>query len=148
MGDIVNLVGPFGDFYIRDTDTDIIYVAGGSGKAPIKSMVEHAAKYQNPRKMTYFFGARAMKDLYLTEEFQEYEKTMPDFTYVPVLSSPDPEDDWKGKTGFIPPYFKDYIRDPLKTEAYLCGSPGMIAAVEKELTKLGVPNDKIYFDSF
>ncbi|HPM02897.1 MAG TPA: 2Fe-2S iron-sulfur cluster binding domain-containing protein [Candidatus Cloacimonadota bacterium] len=148
VGDIVNLTGPFGDFFIRDTDADIIFVAGGSGKAPIKSMVEFAEKYENPRKMTYFFGARTLKDLYLTEDFREHEKKMKDFTYVPVLSAPDPDDQWEGKTGYIPPYFAEYIREPKNTEAYLCGSPGMISAVEKELVKLGVPKDKVYYDSF
>lgn len=148
VGDIVNLTGPFGDFYIRDTDADIIFVAGGSGKAPIKSMVEYMEKYGSKRKMTYFFGARTKKDLYLTEEFNAHEKQLQDFTYVPVLSVPEPGEVWEGKTGYIPPYFKEYIRDPKQTEAYLCGSPGMISAVEKELLLLGVPSQNIYYDSF
>ncbi len=148
IGDIVNLTGPFGDFYIRETDADIIFVAGGSGKAPIKSMVENMCSKGNKRKMTYFFGARSIKDLYLTELFKGYEKGMLDFTYVPVLSHSDASDNWTGKTGYIPPYFKEYIRDPQKTEAYLCGSPGMISAVEKELLALGVSAKNIFYDSF
>lgn len=147
-GDIVNLTGPFGDFYIRDTDADMIFIAGGSGKAPIKSMLEYLDNNKSKRKMTYFFGARTKKDLYLTEYMQEFEKSLEDFTYVPILSAPEDNDDWSGKKGYIPTYIKDYLRDSANTEAYLCGSPGMIAAVEKELIALKIPKEKIYYDSF
>ena len=148
MGDKVRFTGPYGEFYLRDTDADILFVAGGSGKAPIKSMLEHLAVTGTNRKMTYFFGARTPKDLYLTEEMESFEKVFDDFAYVPVLSHAEPSDNWKGKTGFVMPFFKDAIRDPKNTEAYLCGSPGMIGAVTKSLTELGVPKEKIYFDSF
>ncbi len=94
------------------------------------------------------FGARTTKDLYYTEFFQDFEKKMTDFTYVPVLSQPEDNSNWKGKTGYIPPYFTEYIRNPQNTEAYLCGSPGMIAAVTKGLVENGVSKDKIYYDSF
>lgn len=148
VGDKARFTGPYGDFYLRDTDADILFVAGGSGKAPIKSMLEHLAVTGTKRKMTYFFGACTPKDLYLTEEMEAFEKIFDDFAYVPVLSHAEPSDNWQGKTGFIMPYFKDAIRDPQNTEAYLCGSPGMIDAVTKSLTDLGVPKEKIYFDSF
>lgn len=147
-GDEVYLTGPYGDFYIRDTDADIIFVAGGSGKAPIKSMLEDLEITGCNRKMTYFFGARTTKDLYLTDYINHFQDVFPDFTYVPVLSHPTDDDNWKGKTGFVMPYFKDAIRDPKATEAYLCGSPGMINAVTKSLKELGVSEDKIYYDSF
>ena len=147
-GNTVNLTGPFGDFYIRDTENDIFFVAGGSGKAPIKSMVENLFEIGSKRKMVYFFGARTKKDLYYTELFEDYEKKLPDFSYIPVLSQPTSECDWKGRTGFIPEYFSEFIRNPEKTEAYLCGSPGMIAAVVKGLTKIGVPEEQIFFDKF
>lgn len=148
VGDRVSLTGPYGDFYLRDTDADIIYVAGGSGKAPIKSMLEQLAVVGCKRKMTYFFGARTMKDLYLTEEMQSFESIFPDFSYVPVLSAPEPGCNWTGKTGFVMPYFKDVIRDANNTEAYLCGSPGMINAVTKALMENGIAKEKIYYDSF
>ena len=148
VGDEVEVTGPYGDFFIRDTDADIIFVAGGSGKAPIKSMLEHLKVTGCDRKMTYFFGARTTKDLYMTDEMKAFEQVFPAFSYEPVLSHMEPDDNWQGKTGFVMPYFKDVIRDPLKTEAYLCGSPGMINAVTKSLRELGVPADKIYFDSF
>ncbi len=147
-GDIVDITGPYGDFFIRDTEADIIYVAGGSGKAPIKSMLEDLAEKGTDRRMAYFFGAQSKRDLYLTEEMHSYEEKFADFTYYPVLSSPTEEDKWDGRTGFVMPYFKEFIKDPKNTEAYLCGSPRMIDAVCAELEKMGVPKDKIYFDSF
>jgi len=119
VGDQVELTGPYGDFYIRDTHADIIFVAGGSGKAPIKSMLEHLKMTGCERKMTYFFGARTLRDLYLTEEMKSYERVFADFKYEPVLSQPEPNINWTGKTGFVMPYFKEVIRDPAKTEAYL-----------------------------
>ena len=147
-GDDINLTGPFGDFYIQGTDADMIFIAGGSGKAPIKSMVEYLLAHGTNRRMVYFFGARTPQDLYYTELFKEYEKKLPDFSYVPILSRPEKNSDWTGKTGYIPIYFKEYITNPKNTEAYLCGSPGMIAAVVKGLKEYGVPEDKIYYDSF
>jgi len=110
--------------------------------------LEHLQEVGTKRKMTYFFGARTAKDLYLTEEMKAFEEVFTEFEYVPVLSHPNTEDNWTGRTGFVMPYFKDAIRDPQNTEAYLCGSPGMISAVTKSLKEYGVPDDKIYFDSF
>jgi Na+-transporting NADH:ubiquinone oxidoreductase subunit F len=149
VGDKVNFTGPYGDFYLRDTDADILFVAGGSGKAPIKSILEHLKDVGTTRKMTYFFGARTTKDLYLNEEMQALEEHFTDFRYVPVLSHASEEENWQGKTGFVMPFFKEAIRDPQKTEAYLCGSPGMIAAVTKSLINdYGIAEEKIYYDSF
>lgn len=148
VGDEVFLTGPYGDFYLRDTSADILYVAGGSGKAPIKSMLEDLSETGTDRKMTYFFGARDLKDLYLTDAMQAYEQKFSNFKYEPVLSHPSEKSVWDGKTGFVMPYFKEAIRDPKNTEAYLCGSPGMINAVTKALQELGVAKDKIYYDSF
>jgi len=148
VGDKVSFTGPYGDFFMRDTAADIIFVAGGSGKAPIKSMLEHLQLVGTSRKMTYFFGARTLRDLYLTQEMKAFEQVFPDFRYEPVLSQPQPTDEWHGKTGYVMPYFKEVLRDPQNTEAYLCGSPGMIDAVTKALLELGLSKDKIYFDSF
>jgi Na+-transporting NADH:ubiquinone oxidoreductase subunit F len=147
-GDEITFTGPYGDFYLRDTNTDILYVAGGSGKAPIKSMLEDLQEKGTERKMTYFFGARDVKDLYLTDEMKSFEDVFTDFKYEPVLSHASENSGWTGKTGFVMPYFKEAIREPKNTEAYLCGSPGMINAVTKSLIEMGVPKDKIYYDSF
>ncbi|MFA7057626.1 MAG: FAD-binding oxidoreductase [Candidatus Cloacimonadales bacterium] len=148
LGQEVEITGPYGDFFIRDTQADIIFVAGGSGKAPIKSMLEDLQEKGSKRKMSYFFGAKTTKDLYLTEYIESFSKVFPDFTYYPILSHSVPEDNWQGRTGWLMPFFPDAIRDPKNTEAYLCGSPGMIAAITKSLTGLGIPEDKIYYDSF
>ncbi|MBN1948414.1 MAG: 2Fe-2S iron-sulfur cluster binding domain-containing protein [Candidatus Cloacimonetes bacterium] len=147
-GDKINFTGPFGDFFIRETEADMLFIAGGSGKAPIKSMIEFLDKIGSRRRMVYLFGARSTKDLYYTELFREYEKKLTNFSYVPVLSQPSEECEWKGRCGYIPPFIPEFLRDPVNTEAYLCGSPGMIDAVKKALLELGVPDNKIYFDSF
>lgn len=148
VGDTVNLTGPFGDFYCRDTNADIFFVAGGSGLAPIRSMMEHFQKVGCDRRMVFFFGARTVKDLYLTEEFYGFEKVFRDFTFVPVLSNPEPDCGWKGRKGYVLPYIEEMMQNPGNTEAYLCGSPGMINSVVKILQSLKVPADKIFYDSF
>jgi len=148
VGDKVNLTGPYGDFFIRDTKADIIYVAGGSGKAPIKSMLEDLKEKGTDRRMAYFFGAVTKKDLYLTDYMEEFKQVFDDFDYYPVLSNPTEEEKWEGRKGFVMPFFSEYIKDPKNTEAYLCGSPRMLDSVCKELVKMGVPEDNIYFDSF
>ncbi len=148
VGDEVNLTGPFGDFFIQDTEADMLFVAGGSGKAPIKSMLEYLEKRKSTRRMGYFFGAQKRDELYHTEMFEQLEKKLPDFKYFPILSQPSEACEWDGRCGYVLPFFDEYIKDPMNTEAYLCGSPGMIAAVVKDLIKRGIPEEKIYFDSF
>ncbi|MDP8268570.1 MAG: 2Fe-2S iron-sulfur cluster binding domain-containing protein [Candidatus Tenebribacter davisii] len=148
VGDKVNLTGPFGDFYIHDTDADMLFVAGGSGKAPIKSMLEFLNKRNSTRRMGYFFGAQQRKELYYTEMFEKLEKEIQHFKYFPVLSQPTEACEWDGRCGYVLPFFDEFIKDPKNTEAYLCGSPGMIAACVKDLIKRGIPEEKIYYDSF
>jgi Na+-transporting NADH:ubiquinone oxidoreductase subunit F len=148
VGDEVVMTGPYGEFIIRDTDAEIIFIAGGSGKAPIKSMLEHLQVVGTSRKMTYFYGARTDRELYLTDQFKGYEQVFPGFQYIPVLSRCLDGSQWCARTGYIMPYLKEYVHDPLNTEVYMCGSPGLLDACQKELLILGVPRDKIYFDSF
>ena len=147
-GDELNFTGPYGDFYIRDTSKDIIFIAGGSGMAPIKSMLEKLNENDSQRKIAYFFGARCKDDLYLTDYLYEFETKLTDFQYHPVISQPCEEDQWQGKTGYITPYLKDVIKDSKNTEAYLCGSPGMISAMVKGLKKYGISENNIFYDSF
>lgn len=148
VGDEIDFTGPFGDFFIRDTEADMLFVAGGSGKAPVKSMLEFLEKRDSTRRMGYFFGARMKNELYLTEHFRDLERKIPNFTYYPILSQPTEACEWDGRCGYVMPFFDEFIKDVNNTEAYLCGSPGMIQAVVKELVKRGIPEDKIYFDSF
>jgi Na+-transporting NADH:ubiquinone oxidoreductase subunit F len=148
VGDKVSFTGPYGDFELRETQADIFFVAGGSGLAPIKSFLEHLQTVGTDRNMAFFFGARTPQDLYLVEEMRGFEKVFPHFTYIPVLSRAVPEDNWTGRLGRVMPHFPEYLKDPANTEGYLCGSPAMIESVTQALTELGIPRNKIYFDSF
>ncbi len=147
-GDKVTLNGPYGDFFLRDTDRDIIFIAGGSGMAPIKSILLDMAEKKNPRQAVYCFGARSGRDLFLVDEMKTMEKKIPNFSFVPCLSEPKPEDNWTGETGLITVAVDKYCTDPANTEAYLCGSPGMIAACVDVLHKKGVTDDRIFYDKF
>lgn len=147
-GDRVTINGPYGEFYLRNSDADILFIAGGSGMAPIKSILYDMYEKGIQRKATYFFGARAVRDLFLVEEMREMEKNMPGFTFVPALSEPLPEDNWEGETGLITDVLDRHYSSMDNLEAYLCGSPGMIDAAVAVLTKKGLPEEKIYFDKF
>jgi Na+-transporting NADH:ubiquinone oxidoreductase subunit F len=147
-GDEVFINGPYGEFFLRDTDRDIIFIAGGSGMAPIKSILLDMAETGNQRKAQYFFGARSKRDLFLLDEMKELETKMANFKFVPALSEPQPEDNWDGEVGLITDVVHRMVEKAPDAEAYLCGSPGMIDACIKVLTDLGVPEEHIYFDKF
>lgn len=148
QGDPVTFNGPYGEFFLRDTDRDIICVAGGSGMAPIKAILMQMAEKGNPRKTLYFFGARARKDLFLLDEMKALEGRLPSFAFIPALSAPEPADDWKGETGLITDVIRRRLGDASGAEAYLCGNPFMIDACIKVLGEKGVPPDRIFFDKF
>lgn len=148
VGDPAQFTGPFGDFLIQDTQKDMLFIAGGSGKAPILSMLDHLKYIGSKRRIVYLFGAKTEKDLYMTKKLKLFEDELDDFTYIPVLSQPDENSEWQGKTGYVMPYLSDNIHEAETTEAYLCGSPGMIDAVTKELKKLHITDDNIFYDSF
>ncbi|HPE29322.1 MAG TPA: 2Fe-2S iron-sulfur cluster binding domain-containing protein [Candidatus Mcinerneyibacteriales bacterium] len=147
-GDTVTLNGPYGEFFLRDSDRRIVFIAGGSGNAPIKSILSDMAEKKNGRKALYFFGARTTKDLFLMEEMTSFEKKLDDFTYIPALSEPAEEDRWTGETGLITDVIEKRLEGGVETEAYLCGSPGMIAACIKVLTAKGIPEELIFYDKF
>jgi len=147
-GDKVTINGPYGDFYLRDGERDIVFIAGGSGMAPIRSMLLDMAEKGIDRKATYFFGARAMRDLFLVDEMRELERRLPNFRFVPALSSPAPEDDWKGEKGIVTEVLDRHFDSLAGHEAYLCGSPGMIDASIKTLKGKGMPEDRIFYDKF
>jgi Na+-transporting NADH:ubiquinone oxidoreductase subunit F len=148
VGDAVSINGPYGDFFLRDGDRDIIFIAGGSGMAPIKSMLLDMAEKASTRKATYFFGARAVRDLFLVEEMRGFEKKLPGFSFVPALSNPLPEDKWEGETGLITEVLDRRFKTLDHHEAYLCGSPGMIDAAIKVLKAKGLADELIFFDKF
>lgn len=147
-GDEVTINGPYGEFFLRETDREIIMIAGGSGMAPIKSILLDMAEKGIDRKAKYFFGARSKKDLFLVDEMEALEEQMPNFKFIPSLSQPEEEDQWDGETGLITQTVEKYIDDASEMEAYLCGSPGMIDACVEVLTRLGIAEERIYYDKF
>ena len=149
-GEQVRIIGPMGDFYLREGDSEIIMVAGGSGMAPMISILKEMARNISTRKVTYFFGVVSLKDLFYMGEMKFLEKKLPNFTFVPTLSQPDPKDQWKGKTGLITVSLEDYLRkiDTTKVQGYLCGSPGMVNASVKVMKEHGITFDRIFYDPF
>lgn len=147
-GDKVRLNGPYGDFKIHEGDCEMIFIAGGSGLAPFRSMLTHMKQTQNPRRTRFFFGARALRDLFYVEEMRQFEKDLPDFKFIPALSDPAPDDDWDGETGLITEVVGRYYDDCSGKQGYLCGSPGMCDACVKVLSERGLPDDQVYFDKF
>lgn len=148
-GDDIIITGPYGDFFLReDSKRDMVCIAGGSGKAPIRSILYRLQDMGMPRKVRYFFGAKAVKDLYYTEEMQAIAKEFPNFEYIPALSHPEEEDHWKGETGLITDVLDRMTGDLSESEAYLCGSPGMIDACIKVLKKHDIKDENILYDKF
>ncbi len=147
-GDEMTFNGPYGDFFLRDTDREIVFVAGGSGNAPIKAILFDMETEGSERRVRYFFGARSAKDLFLVDEMKSFEQRLPNYKYIPALSEPQPEDNWEGETGLITDVLARHMESGENTEAYLCGSPGMIDACIKVLKDKGVPEELIYYDKF
>lgn len=148
-GDTIKMIGPFGDFYLNEeSDRDIIAIAGGSGMAPMRSIIDYLADRKMPRKFTYFFGALQERDLFYTEEFREIEKKFKNFKYIPALSNKAETDNWDGDEGLITEVLDKYSGDLSNKEAYLCGSAGMINACIKVLLEHGMPEENISFDKF
>lgn len=147
-GEEVTINGPYGDFFLRDTERDIVCIAGGSGMAPIKSILLDMLEKGVNRRVRYFFGARSKRDLFLMDEMKELEGKLPNFEFIPALSEPQPEDNWEGEVGLITEVLDKYMESGENVEGYLCGSPGMIDACVNVLTKNGVPEELIYFDKF
>jgi Na+-transporting NADH:ubiquinone oxidoreductase subunit F len=152
-GDKVTISGPFGEFHIKDTQNEMVYVGGGAGMAPLRSHIFHLLMTVNTgRKMSYWYGARSKREIFYEDEFRELEKKYPNFEFHIALSEPLPEDNWTGYTGFIHQVLLDnYLgrhEEPEEVEYYLCGPPVMNAAVLNMLDNLGVPEENIAFDDF
>lgn len=152
-GDKVTVSGPYGEFFIKPTDKEMVYIGGGAGMAPLRSHVFHLFHTQKTdRKVSYWYGGRSKAELFYTNDFREIEKDFPNFSYHIALSEPLPEDNWDGMTGFIhQAVFENYLKDhpePEEIEYYLCGPPLMLAAVQNMLDDLGVPEENVAFDDF
>lgn len=152
-GDEITAIGPFGDFHIKPTQREMIYIGGGAGMAPLRAHLSHLLEIENsPRKISYWYGARSRQEIYYAEYFQLLAASHPNFSFHIALSSPLPEDEWDGHTGFIHDVvLENYLKshhDPKSAEYYLCGPPMMIKACTRMLRELGVPEERIAFDAF
>ncbi|MDA3880776.1 MAG: NADH:ubiquinone reductase (Na(+)-transporting) subunit F [Prolixibacteraceae bacterium] len=152
-GDKVTISGPYGEFFIQDTDNEMLYIGGGAGMAPLRSHLFHLFHtLKTGRKVTYWYGARSVREIFYEEHFREIEKQFPNFKFTIALSEPQPEDNWDGSVGFIHQVIYDnYLKDheaPEDIEYYMCGPGPMTNAVNKMLYNLGVEKENIFFDDF
>lgn len=152
-GDKVMVSGPYGEFHIKPTRREMMFIGGGAGMAPMRSHLFHLFHTEKTdRKTTFWYGGRSVRELFYMEDFQAIEKNFSNFKFNVALSEPKPEDNWKGYTGFIHQVILDnYLKqhpEPEEIEYYLCGPPMMNAAIFKMLDELGVPKEMIAFDDF
>ncbi|MDY0169798.1 MAG: NADH:ubiquinone reductase (Na(+)-transporting) subunit F [Thermoguttaceae bacterium] len=152
-GDKVTISGPYGQFFIKDTDAEMVYIGGGAGMAPLRShLFELFKRHHSQRKVSYWYGARSLREAFYTDEFERLAAENPNFHWHLALSEPLPEDNWNGPTGFVHQVlYEDYLRDhpaPEDVEYYFCGPPLMNQAVLNLLDNLGVEEENIAFDDF
>lgn len=152
-GDKVSISGPFGDFFVQDTDNEMMFIGGGAGMAPMRSQIFDLFKTQKTnRKATFWYGGRSLRELFYINEFEEIEKENQNFKFNVALSEPKPEDHWEGYTGFIHQYIEEaYLKNhpnPENIEYYICGPSLMLQAVLKMLDNYGVPENMIHYDDF
>jgi Na+-transporting NADH:ubiquinone oxidoreductase subunit F len=152
-GDKVMISGPYGEFFIKDTKNEMVYVGGGAGMAPMRSHIFHLFHtLKTGRKVSYWYGARSKREVFYEDHFRAIEKDFPNFTFNIALSEPTKEDNWDGYTGFIHQVLYDnylrYHEEPEEIEYYMCGPPQMNSAVGDLLYNMGVPNEMIDYDDF
>ena len=152
-GDKVTVSGPYGEFFIQETEREMMYIGGGAGMAPLRSHIFHLFHtLKTGRKVSYWYGARSSKELFYEDHFQDIEKDFPNFSFHVAMSEPLPEDNWTGHMGFIHQVVLDnYLNDhpaPEDIEYYLCGPPLMLSAVRNMLDELGVEEEMVRFDDF
>lgn len=147
--EILRFEGPLGTFFLRENSPKpIIFIAGGTGFAPMKSVIEHAMHSRLDRPMSFYWGARDRAGLYLPELPEKWAATYPRFRYVPVLSEPQAEDQWTGRTGLVHQAVLEDHPDLSGVQVYACGAPAMIEAVKADLVARGLPAEEFYADAF
>lgn len=152
-GDKTTITGPFGDFFAKDTDNEMVFIGGGAGMAPMRSHIfDQLKRIKTKRKMTFWYGARSLREMFYVEHFDKLQEENDNFKWYVALSEPLPEDEWDGPTGFIHQVVYDmYLKDhpaPEDCEYYICGPPMMNTAVLKMLDDLGVEPENILLDDF
>jgi len=147
---IIRFEGPFGGFYLReDSDKPMILVAGGTGFAPVKAVIEHALHKGIDRQMVLYWGVRSLVDLYLPELPVKWQEENDNFTFIPVLSDPGPEDDWLGRTGFVHQAVLDDFPSLAGYQVYACGAPAMTDIAKKDFVlQRGLAEDEFFCDAF
>jgi Na+-transporting NADH:ubiquinone oxidoreductase subunit F len=152
-GDIVSGIGPFGDFHIRPTQREAIYIGGGAGMAPLRAHISHLLETERTaRKISFWYGARSKQEIFYESYFHDLADRHRNFAFHIALSSPLAEDNWSGHHGFVhevvlEKYLKEHA-DPKIAEYYLCGPPMMIKACTRMLAEAGVPIQQICYDEF
>ncbi len=152
-GDKVTISGPYGEFFVKDTPNEKMFIGGGAGMAPMRSHIFHLFKTEKTSiPVTFWYGARSRREIFYEDQFEEIEREFPNFKFTIALSEPKKEDNWTGYTGFIHQVIYDnYLKNheaPEDIEYYLCGPPMMTAAAVKMLDSLGVPPENIMYDNF
>ena len=152
-GDVVTISGPYGEFFIQETEREMCYIGGGAGMAPLRAHIFHLFHtLQTGRKVSYWYGARSKREIFYEDHFRAIEEKFPNFSFHIALSEPLPEDNWTGPVGFIHQVvLNEYLgkhEAPEDVEYYLCGPPLMLTAVQKMLYDLGVEPEMIRYDEF
>ncbi|MGR6873687.1 NADH:ubiquinone reductase (Na(+)-transporting) subunit F [Pseudomonas sp. HK3] len=152
-GDKVTVYGPFGEFFAKDTDAEMVFIGGGAGMAPMRSHIfDQLKRLKSSRKMSFWYGARSARELFYDDEYDALAAEFSNFDWHVAMSDPQPEDNWTGLTGFIHNVlFEQYLRDhpaPEDCEYYMCGPPIMNQSVIKMLEDLGVEPENIMLDDF
>lgn len=152
-GDKVTVSGPYGEFFAKDTDAEMVFIGGGAGMAPLRSHIfDQLKRLDSKRKITFWYGARSLKEMFYVEDFDQLAAEHPNFTWHVALSDPQPEDNWEGLTGFIHQVaYDEYLKNhpaPEDCEFYMCGPPMMTKSVIDMLHDLGVEDENILLDDF
>ncbi len=148
--DILRFEGPLGTFFLREeSDKPMVLLASGTGFAPIKAIIEHAASKKTTRPMRLYWGGRRPKDLYMHALCEEWARTLPNFQYVPVVSDAQPQDQWHGRTGFVHRAVVEDLPDLSAYQVYACGTPVMVDSAKRDFTtQCGLPEEEFYADAF
>ena len=153
-GDKVMVSGPYGEFFLKKNDNEMMFIGGGAGMAPMRSHLFHLfhTVKETKKKVTFWYGARSWREVFYYDQFMDIQKNYPNFTFNLALSDPQPEDNWTGYKGFIHQVIYDqYLSkhdEPEEIDYYLCGPPMMNSAINKMLYDLGVPDENVLFDDF